>query len=402
MMAHDAKTPFRWIVLVLLFINLFSAMAATQSIPPLFTEIGKQIPLTKTQMGSIMGVVTLASLFFAPIGGGISDRIGSRWALGISAIVVAVAGMLRATTGSALTLALCMFFIGAGLAVLGPNMPKALGMWFPRSELAAATGIAMAGAGLGSAVAMGTAASVLSPAVGGWRNGVVFIGILNLVVGILWLAFFRDRRTSEDAKEKPHVLDNLKNVLRVKDVWLLAVFCGFTMAGSITVVSLLPITLAERGVERPGETVSIMMVTIVVFNVLGGMLSDKVGRRKPFLVVSAVLFGMCMLSFASATGLSLIISLIVAGAAVGTIGPVLMALPVEIDKVGPMLTASAVGLIFMVGNSIGFVGPVVSGKLMDLSGVHWPAFVAMGVVLVLAAGCILPFKETGEKKKPRE
>jgi hypothetical protein len=56
----------------------------------------------------------------------------------------------------------------------------------------------------------------------------------------------------------------------------------------------------------------------------------------------------------------------------------------------------------MVGNSIGFVGPVVSGKLMDLSGVHWPAFVAMGVVLVLAAGCILPFKETGEKKKPRE
>jgi cyanate permease len=230
----------------------------------------------------------------------------------------------------------------------------------------------------------------------------VFVGVLNVVAGILWIIFFRDKGIGDASKEKPNVLENFKKVFKVKDVWFLAIFYGLNMAGLMTVIALLPITLTERGVERAGEAVSIMMGTTVVFNVLGGMLSDKVGKRKPFLIISSVLFGLCVIPFAVAKGAPLIVALIVGGACVGTVAPVLMSLPVEIEGVGHMLTATAVGLIFMVGNSGGFVGPVVSGKLMDLSGSHLTAFIAMAIVLVVAAGFILPMKETGRKREEGE
>jgi MFS family permease len=148
--------------------------------------------------------------------------------------------------------------------------------------------------------------------------------------------------------------------------------------------------------------VGIMMGATVVFNVLGGMLSDKVGKRKPFLIISAVVFGLCVLGFANFTGTALIVVLIIAGAAMGTIAPVLMSVPVEIERIGTALVGSAIGFIFMLGNTGGFVGPVVAGKLMDMSDSSLPGFIFIAAALILSAVFIVPLKETGRKRKPGE
>jgi len=400
---QEQKSTFRWLVLILLFLNILFATISMNCIPPLFKEILEQIPLTKAQMGSVMGVLTLASLFFAPIGGGISDKFGSRWALGIAVLVVAIAGALRACIESANDLIICMFFIGAGMAVLGPNMPKALGTWFSQKELALANGLCISGMGIGGAIAMGTAASLMSPSFGGWRNTMLVIGVAVLATGILWMLLYRGRKI-EGTSEKKHqsIVENFRKVFRVKDIWLISIFYGLNMVGLMAVITFLPISLEERGVERAGELVSIMMGMTVVFNILGGMLSDRVGKRKPFLLISALIMGLSFLSFAAFTGVPLIISLMFAGAAMGTIAPVLMTIPVELEEISTGLAATAVGLIFMVGNTGGFFGAIVSGKLMDLTGSHWAGFIFMASVLIVAAGFIIPLRETGRKKKPGE
>jgi NNP family nitrate/nitrite transporter-like MFS transporter len=170
------------------------------------------------------------------------------------------------------------------------------------------------------------------------------------------------------------------------------------MVGLMAVKTFLPISLEERGVEKAGELVAIMMGTNVVFNILGGMLSDKLGKRKPFLVISAIVFGLCILSFATLTGTPLIIALMIAGAAMGTIAPILMTIPVELEEICPGLAATAMGLIFMVGNAGGFFRPVLSGKLMDVTGSHWAGFIFMASALIIAAVFIIPLRETGRKK----
>jgi cyanate permease len=400
---EEQKYAFRWVVLALLFLSLFAATIAMQCMPPLFSEITEQIPLSKAQMGTIMGVITLASLFFAPIGGALSDKLGARWGFGIAAIIVALAGGYRYFAGSVTDLIVCMFILGAGMAMYAPNMPKALGTWFSRKDLAMANGISISGMGIGGAVAMATARNVLSPTFGGWRVTMVVLGGLVLLVAIIWMIIYRDRRVEGAAsRKKPNVFENFKDVLKVRDIWLIAFYYGLNMISLLAVITLLPITLEERGVENAGGMVGIMMGATVVFNILGGMLSDRVGKRKPFLLVCALIMGVCVLGFANFTGTPLLIVLILAGAAMGTIAPVLMSVPVEMEGIGTALAGSAVGFIFMLGNTGGFVGPVVAGKLMDMSESSLPGFIFIAAALIVSAVFIVPLKETGRKRKPGE
>ncbi len=46
---------------------------------------------------------------------------------------------------------------------------------------------------------------------------------------------------------------------------------------------------------------------------------------------------------------------------------------------------------------MGFLGPVVSGWLIDVTGSPLSAFILMAVVLLVAVGIVIPLKETGKK-----
>jgi MFS family permease len=399
------KNPFRWVVLILLFLNTFFVFLNGYTIPPLLGEIGEEIPLSKAEMGMIMGMLTIPSLFFSLIGGGITDKVGSRYTLGISVLIIAVAGTLRANAGSAFSLSFFMFFIGLGMAALGPIFPKALAMWFPPEELAMANGICQVSMPLALTVGMGTAAGILSPVLGGWRNVMVAMGICTFVAGIFWMILFREGRLLKGSdKAEQSIIKNFKTVFTVKDIWWASAFYSLNMIGVMSLFTLLPPSLSERGLTKAmaGIMVAVLTATNSVFKIVGGMASDRVGRRKPFLVISSIVLGICIFTFCSFTGLPLIIALIIGGAAMGTISPVFMATLVEIKKIGASLAGSAVGLVFMIGNLFGFFGPIIAGKLMDLTGIQWPGFLFMGLSLLIAALFPIPLRETGQRGKKQQ
>lgn len=68
------------------------------------------------------------------------------------------------------------------------------------------------------------------------------------------------------------------------------------------------------------------------------------------------------------------------------------AIPTEVNDIGPALTATAVGLVFAVGELGGFLGPFLVGLLRDLSGSFVPglALLAVGALVMVAAGVRLP------------
>ena len=179
--------------------------------------------MSKTQMGAVMSMFMAASIFFAPFLGALSDKVGCRWIIGISGIVIAVAGGLRYFANSAQDLFVCMFFLGAGYAALMTLFPKVVGSWFPPRMLATVTGICFSAFVLGLAVAMGTSAGILSPAFNGWRGVTVALGVVCLVVGFLWMVIYRDRQgEAGDHSEREAMMAGFKKVFKIKDVWLLS------------------------------------------------------------------------------------------------------------------------------------------------------------------------------------
>jgi nitrate/nitrite transporter NarK len=267
-----------------------------------------------------------------------------------------------------------------------------------------ANGICISSMGVGGALAMATAAKYLSPACGGWRGLMFVLGALLALTGILWMVLYKDapKKAGETAKKnKGDVRENFKKVLKVKDVWLIALFYAFCNMGLISIISFLPIIFEERGMTKAGEAVAVILGTSVLFNIAGGILSDKLGKRKLFLWSSALAFGICVPFFGLFNGVLLIVSLAIAGAAMGTFAPIMMTVPVELEKVGPALAGTAIGFIFMIGNVGGFIGPVFAGKIMDITGTYWSGLIFMTICFIAASLIVVPLQETGRASKDR-
>ena len=187
--------------------------------------------------------------------------------------------------------------------------------------------------------------------------------------------------------------------MKVKEVWIIAIVYGIFMIDLMAIVAHLPHTLEEKGVANAGGYVGLWLIVAVVFNVVGGILSDIFGKRKPFLIITALVFGLCIPTFIMVTGPALVISIVISGAVAGMAVPIIMTIPAEMKQVGPALAGTAMGLIFMLGNAGGFVGPVVAGILMDATGSPTPAFMFMGAAIIVGAILALMVPETGQKKQ---
>lgn len=392
------KNAYRWVIVFLWFFVYFFSASALFCMPPLFSEIGNDIPLTKAQMGIIFGMNPLASLFLGFIAGSFSDRFGSRWVVGIALLLTALSGALRAVSVSAFELMVYSFIMGVGTAFLAPNSPKVLGMWFPREELGKANGIVMAAIPLAGAFSTATSASFMSPVFGGWKGVVIAFACMCMVMTIIWMLLYREGDAQGAVeKRKQAILSNFGNVLKVRDIWLVAFFFGLYLAATGTVTALLPVILEERGVSRPGEIVSIWMWVGIVSTALGGVASDKLGRRKPFLIGAAIVMAIGLPLLSGVQGMALIATLVLLGIAAGTLAPLKTVLAVEIKGIGPSLAATAFGFMMMVGFALSFLGPSVSGKLMDMTESSFSAFLLMAVCMLVAAGIAVALKETGKR-----
>ncbi|OGF67043.1 MAG: hypothetical protein A2Y62_10850 [Candidatus Fischerbacteria bacterium RBG_13_37_8] len=56
------------------------------------------------------------------------------------------------------------------------------------------------------------------------------------------------------------------------------------------------------------------------------------------------------------------------------------------------------GIINMIGNIGAFIGPIVTGKLIDQTGSFGYGFIFIAAVIILAGVLVIPVQETGRKR----
>ena len=390
---EDQYRMYKWLVLTLISINMFFSAVAGMMVSPLFQEIALEIPITKAQMGMIIGNLMLASIFFSSLAGGLSDKIGCRWICGAAILITGVAGGLRYFVHSPTALMLSMFGIGIGVAILMPLTPKILSSMFPIERLTTVNGIAGAAFGLGGAVAMGTSVRFLSPAFHGWRGIALVSAGISIAMGLLWLVLYRDRDLKQDdPAQHGNMINNFKKILKIKDLWFLIIAYPFLCASPMSLQALLPVIFQEKGVANAGELVSVFMFANLIFLIIGGIVSDKIGRRKNLVVILGLVFAAAIPCFLFLTGTPLVLALIVAGIASGPTAYILITATIEMEQVGSALAGTAIGVLMMVGTLGSSFGPGIVGKLIDLTGSPWPGFLFLALCSIFSGLIILPSK----------
>ena len=150
--------------------------------------------------------------------------------------------------------------------------------------------------------------------------------------------------------------------------------------------------------EQAGSLVAVMPLLSAVTNPLSGLVQSKLGRRKPVLIFSGLMFP--ILAFGSfLLGNDILVALCVMGLGV-TFSIFIVAvftIPMELPGIGVNQVAIVTATVLTMGNFAGVISPIFVGSLTDAIGSYIPAFcvLALAPLTLVVAGIFLP--ETGRR-----
>ncbi len=166
---------------------------------------------------------------------------------------------------------------------------------------------------------------------------------------------------------------------------------GLSMNLCLPYASVYMLALGIRDIQI-GLISTIGMVAQVIFGLLGGVITDKIGRRKPFVFWTSVVLAASMVVPLVWPSLpALFIQAIVGFAALGAYMVVDQALFIDVieDKrtAGRDLGMSALG-----GNFGQALGPILAGQLVVWTAGYAAVWAVAAAIVLIAALAILPVK----------
>jgi cyanate permease len=378
------QQPYRWVLLLLLWLLYFSFGVVIRSPSPLVTPIIRDLQMTYSQMGFVLGSWQMTYIVFAIAAGIIMDRWGIRRSILFGALVIGLSALLRASAGGFFSFLFFVALFGVGGPMISIGCPKAIATWFKGQERGTAIGIYTTGPWIGGMVSLAATNGVVMPLTGySWRMTFVSYGVMTLIFAGLWWLGARevDAEAGTDRFNVPRVLAELFSVRRVRLILLSGLLSFGIMHGYF---AWLPAILENAGMSpvRAGVASALPFLTSIpaVLIIPRYVQADYRGWLIGLLALLAGLsvVWVVVLDWPVVPGLLLF----------GISGPCLMPLLVltlmETPEVASKYLGSATGVFFCVAEIGGFLGPFCLGYLVDMSGTY-----VTGGILLLGFGVII-------------
>ena len=308
----------RYVVLAFLgtltFILYLDRVCISQAAIP----IKKELHLSDSQMGWVLGAFAVAYGLFEVPTGRWGDRFGSRGVLTRVVLWWSAFTMLTGAATGLVTLVVVRFLFGAGEAGAYPNAARVVTRWFPAEARAKAQGFVIAAAQIGGTLAPPVAEYLIRLV--GWRGSFVIFGVTGVVWSVLFYLWFRDdparhpavnqaerallaahRRTAPAAEQHPPIPWRL--VLTSGNVWLLGTIqtcCAFV---AYMFMAWYPTYLQQaRGVDSVEASwlSSLALGGGAAGCLFGGVVNDWLVRATGSPRFSYRLYGVCCLTVAAA------------------------------------------------------------------------------------------------------
>lgn len=396
----------RWTALILIASTMFFAYMFVDVMSPLQTLIEKQLDWTPDVYGTFASSEYFLNVFvfFLIFAGIILDKLGIRFTIVLSGVVMVVGGAIKLyaispyfAEGNALydflnsfwtsfpataKLASAGFAIfGCGVEMAGITVSKAIVKWFKGKELALAMGLEMAIARLGV-----FAVFRLSPAIYSWGDPSVVrpvaVCCALLCIGLLTFIAYTvmdkklDNQLGQDAeleKDDPFKISDL-GILFTSKVFLIVAFLCVLYYSAIFPFQKFATSMLENrlgmATEDASDLFSWFPIGAMVLTPLLGWFLDKKGKGATMLILGAVLMSVCHTIFAfyplepNSTG-----SMVIAYGSIILLGISFSLVPAALWPSVPKLVkerylGSAYSVIFWIQNIGLWAFPMIIGKVL--------------------------------------
>lgn len=291
----------------------FLALAALNLMNSAYSNVLETIKaemgLSYTQSGALMSAYFVGYMLGQIPWGMLADSRGSRPTITLSVLGVSASTILfglSRTVAFAMASRFLSGLLGAGIFVPSVRLVSA---WFNSEERGTALGVLNIGGSVGLVAASWAVPLISLDA--GWRLTIRSAGAIGVAAGAAVWLLLRDR---DDPNNRGINLSSLP--FRDRDFWLLA-FTQFIRLGSYyTLIAWLPLILKEEyglSIVATSGALSLFNLAGMLANPLGGVVSDRVGKRS-VLMASFALLGLDVLFFAGRlTGLWVYLAVLVLG-----------------------------------------------------------------------------------------
>ncbi|MFC1992738.1 CynX/NimT family MFS transporter [Chloroflexota bacterium] len=360
---------YRWVMLALIWLSYFVFGVVSRSIAPLITPILKDLNISYSQMGIILGSWPLTYVAVAIIAGAIIDRWGIRKSLFAGIVIIGLSAILRYFANGFATILLCVALFGLGGPMISIGSPKTISLWFSGKGRGTAVGAYMTAPWIGALVAFSITNSIVMPLTGySWRLTFVCFGLLAFAVAVLWWFLARDIKTTE-ATESTSITKVFTSLIRIRNVRLILImgFLSFGVTHGFT--NWLPKMLETEGLSptTAGYAASIpFLVSIPVLLIVPRLVAPQLRGR--IVALMSLVIAIVVLQVATGSGASLITGLVFYGLSFCSILPILMLILMDLSEVGSRYMGSVGGMFFCVAEIGGFTAPPIVGAIKDLTG----------------------------------
>jgi len=342
----------------------------------------------------------LYALFQVPAGL-LTDRYGARVIAGTGTGLMSAGALafgLAPTYAVAFAGRLC---VGLGASVLFVAVLRFCANWYRQDEFGTMTGATFTVGVLGGLAA--TTPLALAVEAVGWRGAVAGLGVAGGVVAAGVVAVAHDSPADagleplEAVPERPPVtVADLRryvgDALRQAETWLLGTMLFFLTGVGITIFGLwgVPYLVQTYGISVTEASVYLLLGNVggLVGPTLFGWLSDRVGRRTEFIVLSAAVFSLTWAVFAvfGAIPLALVGAVFLFSRVLR--GGIPLAFTVMKERHPEAASGTVIGLINTMGWTGASVFPVVLGAALDA---YWTGETVGGTRVYTATGYRVAF-----------
>lgn len=403
-------------ILTLVWLGNFSFGLIQLSGSPVQITVASQFHLSAAEVATWVNLPLLTGALFSIPAGLSVDWFGGRRLVTVGLFFIGFFGLVRGLAPTFSLLCLATFMFGIGQSILLSGMPIMVSQWFSRREMGLAVGIYSSGAAVGV-----LAVFLLAPPLfhDRWRELFLATGLVGIFSLLTWIVWGKSNHSSKEKKEAAELrAGDLRvqflHLIRQPDVrWLVVISSLFNAAFFAWLAFGFPfLVLIEKvSEESAGTSVSLTMVGFLVGTILSPALSDRLGLRRPFLMLSGALGALLFVLLPSLTMAAMWIPIFVMGLCFGTLQALIVALPLELDSVAKEQIGTCEGVL----NSAGFLAGILASPFLGalIGDFHsagaanfrsvWLVTCAMMLGVVVAS---LPIQESGwragRKRRPAE
>ncbi|RJS50168.1 MFS transporter [Bacillus sp. PK3_68] len=292
----NTKVKGQWTMLWLSYLALVGCFLPYIGYSTQITQIMEDTSISYAQTGMLASVTALVGGLTLPFVGVLVDKWGARNVILWGLLIGAVGQILFAYMPSYATLVFARALIGLGVGLLFVGPYTMAAQWFEKSNgVGSAMGVMFTSDGIGTMFSLYLFSYVLTAV--GWKNGSALGGIFLVV--ILIISFFvlknpphitERQNTIKESGEKFNLKDYLKVIGNRNVIVASTFFIGEWGLYAVIAYWVPTILIEDAGWSEglAGFLTSLYVLVGVVPSIVLGLVSDKMGKRKPFIILAGL------------------------------------------------------------------------------------------------------------------